>query len=89
LAVDAGPLGALARALAAIARLDQALHGHPLLPDGLRIIERGAILDAARAAFALHQWISAPDFDQEGEVHVALAHLSVAPCRRPRYWQSR
>jgi hypothetical protein len=49
------------------------------LPDGLRIIERGAILDAARAAFGLHQWITAPDFDQEGEVHVALAHLSAAP----------
>ena len=118
LAVDAGLLGALARASAAIARLDQALHGHPLLPaflyrtrleavrlqagvdgriidpwhlaavleglrlrlpDGLRIIERGAILDAARAALGLHQWITAPDFDQEGEVHVALATLSAAP----------
>src|SRR5579871_6088535 len=84
--VDAGLLGALARASAAIARLDQTLRGHPLLPaflyrtrleavrrqaavdgqlidpwhlaavleglrlrlpDGLRIIERGVIIDAA------------------------------------------
>ena len=116
--VDAGLLGALARASAAIARLDQALRGHPLLPaflyrtrleavrrqatvdgqlidpwhlaavleglrlrlpDGLRIIERGVIIDAARSAFALHQWITAPDFDQEDEVRLALATLSTAP----------
>ena len=98
--------GALAQAAAAIARLDQALAGHPLLPaflhrarleavrrqaavDGLvidpwhlaavlegcrlrmdgalRIIDRGAILAAARHALDLHQWLVAPDFDQEGE----------------------
>jgi len=116
--VDAGLLGALARASAAIARLDQALRGHPLLPaflyrtrleavrrqaavdgqlidpwhlaavleglrlrlpDGLRIIDRGVIIDAARSAFLLHQWITAPDFDQEDEVRLALATLSTAP----------
>jgi hypothetical protein len=115
---DAGLLGALARASAAIARLDQALRGHPLLPaflyrtrleavrrqaavdgqlidpwhlaavleglrlrlpDGLRIIERGVIIDAARSAFALHQWITAPDFDEEDEVRAALATLSSTP----------
>src|SRR5271166_1981719 len=96
--------GALERASRAIARLDQALDGHPLLPaflyrarldavrqqaevDGLAIDpwhlaalleglrprldrslggpDRGTIIDAARAAFTLHQWLAAPDFDQE------------------------
>jgi hypothetical protein len=102
--------GSLERAAAAIARLDQALGMHPLLPaflyrsrleavrrqaavdgqaidpwhlaavleglrlrmDGaLRIIDRGMIVDAARHALTLHQWITAPDFDQEGEVQAA------------------
>ena len=102
--------GALAQAAAALARLDQALAGHPLLPaflhrarldavrrqaavDGLvidpwhlaavlegfrlrmdgalRIIDRGAILAAARHALDLHQWLVAPDFDQEGAVQRA------------------
>ncbi len=103
------------RAAGAIARLDQALDHHPLLPaflhrarleavrrqaavDGhaidpwhlaamleglrlrmdhaLRIIDRGAIFDAARAALAMHQWIVEPDFDQEGEVQAAERHLA-------------
>lgn len=107
--------GALAGAAAAIARLDQALAGHPLAQaflyrarlesvrqqaavDGqlidpwhlaatieglrmrmdpcLRIIDRGAILDGARAALTLHQWIVEPDFDQEGEVQRAEAILA-------------
>jgi hypothetical protein len=111
-------LGALARAAGAIARLDQALTGHPLLPaflyrtrleavrrqaavdgqlidpwhlaafleglrlsmpDGLRIIDRGVIVDAARTAFLLHQWIVAPDFDEEDEVRAALQTLVAAP----------
>jgi hypothetical protein len=109
--------GALARAAGAIARLDQALGMHPLLPaflyrtrleavrrqaavdgqaidpwhlaavleglrlrmDGaLRIIDRGMIIDAARHALTLHQWITAPDFDQEGEVHAAERALDHA-----------
>ena len=104
--------GALEHAAAAIARLDQALAGHPLRTaflyrarleavrrqagaDGqaidpwhlaamleglrlrmdvsLRIIDRGMIFDAARHALALHQWLIAPDFDQEGEVQRAEA----------------
>lgn len=116
--VDAGLLGALARASAAIARLDQALVGHPLLPaflyrtrleavrrqaavdgqlidpwhlgavleglrlslpDGLRIIERGVIVDAARTAFTLHQWITDPGFDEEDEVRLALKTLVSVP----------
>jgi hypothetical protein len=109
--------GALERAAAAIARLDQALGMHPLLPaflyrtrleavrrqaavDGLaidpwhlaavleglrlrmdgalRIIDRGMIVDAARHALSLHQWITAPDFDQEGEVIAAERALDHA-----------
>jgi hypothetical protein len=112
--------GAIERAGAAFARLDQALQNHPLraaflyrvrldavrrqaavdgqsidpwhlaavleglrlrMDGALRIIDRGAIFDAARHALTLHQWIVAPDFDQEGEVQVAekaLAHPSAA-----------
>ena len=105
---------ALARAAAAIARLDQALASHPLGPaflfrarldavrrqaavDGqaidpwhlaaileglrlrmehaLRIIDRGTIFAAARHALGLHQWLTAPDFDQEGEIQRAEAAL--------------
>jgi hypothetical protein len=111
-------LGALARAAGAIARLDQALAGHPLLPaflyrtrleavrrqaavdgqlidpwhlaafleglrlsmpEGLRIIERGVIVDAALFAFTLHQWITEPGFDEEDEVRAALNTLVSAP----------
>jgi hypothetical protein len=106
---------ALSQAAAALARLDQALDNHPLLPaflhrarleavrrqagtDGLaidpwhlaalleglrlrmdaalRIIDRGAIFEAARHALQLHQWLTAPDFDQEGEVQRAEAALA-------------
>jgi len=118
LAVDSGLFGALARAAGAIARLDQALTGHPLLPaflyrtrleavrrqaavdgqlidpwhlaafleglrlsmpDGLRIIERGVIVDAALFAFTLHQWITEPAFDEEDEVRAALKTLEASP----------
>jgi hypothetical protein len=115
--LDPALAGALAQAAAAIARLDQALAGHPLLPaflhrarleavrrqaavDGLvidpwhlaavlegfrlrmdgalRIIDRGAILAAARHALDLHQWLVAPDFDQEGAVQRAAQVLAAA-----------
>ena len=105
------------RAASAIARLDQALDHHPLLPaflhrarleavrrqaavDGLgidpwhlaavleglrlrmdhalRIVDRGAIFEAARAALAMHQWITEPDFEQEGAVQAAEHHLAAA-----------
>jgi len=49
----------------------------------LRIIDRGAILDRARAALALHQWIVEPDFDQEGEVQRAEAMLAMQPASLP------
>jgi len=107
----------LARAAAAIARLDQSLANHPLRPaflyrarleavrrqaayDGqaidpwhlaalleglhlrmegaLRIIDRGAIFEAARHALTLHQWLVSPDFDQEGEVRRAERALAAA-----------
>jgi hypothetical protein len=52
------------------------LEGLRLRMNGaLRIIDRGAILDAARHALALHQWLTGPDFDQEGEVQRAAAEL--------------
>ena len=48
------------------------LEGLRLRMDGaLRIIDRSMILDAARHALGLHQWITAPDFDQEGDVQRA------------------
>lgn len=111
-------VGALERAAAAIARLDQALAGHPLLPaflhrarleavrrqaavdgqaidpwhlaavleglrlrmDGaLRVVDRGAIFDAARHALALHRWITTPDFDEEGLVQRAASALDRPP----------
>lgn len=118
--VDPTLAGTLERASRAIARLDQALDGHPLLPaflyrvrleavrrqaavDGLlidpwhlaavleglrlrmdhamRIIDRGAIFDAARHALTLHQWLTVPDFDQEGEVQQAEAALATPEAR--------
>jgi hypothetical protein len=108
---------ALECASRAIARLDQALERHPLLPaflyrirleavrrqgavDGqlidpwhlaavverlrlrmdhaMRIIDRGVIFDAARHALALHQWLTVPDFDQEGEAKQAEAALETS-----------
>lgn len=114
--------GALADASAAVARLDQALAGHPLAQaflyrarlesvrrmaavDGqlidpwhlaatieglrlrmdpyLRIIDRGDILDKAKFALGLHQWIVEPDFDQEGEVQRAEALLARQPAALP------
>ena len=120
--LDPALAGALAQAAAALARLDQALAGHPLLPaflhrarldavrrqaavdgqaidpwhlaavlegfrlrmDGaLRIIDRGAILAAARHALDLHQWLVAPDFDQEGAVRQAEQVLARPPRPAP------
>jgi hypothetical protein len=115
-------LGALAAAAAAIARLDQALAGHPLLPallyrarleavrrqaatDGqyidpwhlaavleglrlrmdhaLRIIDRGMILDAARHALVLHQWLAEPDGAQNMEIQRAERVLAEASVGAP------
>ena len=41
----------------------------------LRIIDRGQIFAAARHALGLHRWLVDPDFDQEGEIQRAAAHL--------------
>ena len=43
-------------------------HGH-----ALRIVDRGAIFAAARHALGLHQWLTAPDFDQDGAIRRAEA----------------
>ncbi len=42
----------------------------------LRIIDRGRIVEAARTALRLHQWLVEPDFDQEGEIQRAEALLA-------------
>ena len=122
LEMDPALVQALTRATAAVARLDQALGNHPLLPallhrirldavrqqaavdgrgidpwhlaatlEGLRlrldgaarIIDRGVILDAARHALVLHQWLAEPDFDQEGEVQRAGQLLEAQPAPIP------
>jgi predicted nucleic acid-binding protein len=112
---DPALLRALARAAAALARLDQASHRHPLLPallyrarleavrrqaaadgllidpwhlaaliEGLRprrlsgarsLAEAGEVFEAGRAALALHRWLTAPDFDDEGTVLTAETAL--------------
>jgi hypothetical protein len=60
------------------------LEGLRLRMDGaLRIIDRGAILDAARHALTLHQWLATPDFDQEGEVREAAARLAASDAGTP------
>src|SRR3954468_8441015 len=54
------------------------LEGLRLRMDGaMRIIDRGVIFDAARHALTLHQWLTVPDFDQEGEVKQAEAALAM------------
>lgn len=56
------------------------LEGLRFRMDGeLRIIDRGVIIDAARHALTLHQWLTLPDFDQEGEVQRAQKTLASAP----------
>ena len=49
----------------------------------LAIAERGAVFEAARTALVLHQWLVAPDFDQEGGVQSAKALLAAQPASLP------
>ncbi len=49
------------------------------MDSSLRIIDRGFLFDAARRALTQHQWLTAPDFDQEGEIKRAEATLAAAP----------
>ena len=51
---------------------------HLRMEGALRIIDRGAIFEAARHALTLHQWLVSPDFDQEGEVQRAERALAAA-----------
>ena len=52
--------------------------------EGLRVraearrdrLDRGSVIDAARHAFDQYQWLVFPDFDQEGAVRQAAAHLA-------------
>src|SRR3984885_5414408 len=48
------------------------------MDHALRIIDRGVIFDAARHALTLHQWLTVPDFDQEGEVKQAEAVFEIS-----------
>lgn len=65
--------------------LAAAIEGLRLRMDpSLRIIDRGLILEAARVALGLHQWLAEPDFEQETEVQRAAAALAAAaPARHP------
>jgi hypothetical protein len=75
-------------------RRQAAVDGHGIDPwhlaatiEGLRlrmdhalgVVDRGAVFDAARTAFRLHQWITAPDADQEDAVRAAERHLAAPP----------
>ena len=53
------------------------------MDHALRIIDRGAIFAAARHALMLYQWLTTPDFDQEGEVQRAEAALAEADGATP------
>ena len=44
----------------------------------LSIAERGRIFEAGRHAFSLYKWLTAPDFDAEGEVKAAEKTLAEA-----------
>ena len=53
------------------------LEGFRLHADArLGRVDRGTVIDAARHAFDQYQWLVFPDFDQEGVVHQAEAHLA-------------
>lgn len=45
----------------------------------VRIAERGEIFEAGRYAFELHQWLTMPDFDQEGEIKAAEQAFVATP----------
>lgn len=48
--------------------------------DGARsIAEAGGVFEAGRTALAHHAWLTAPDFDNEGEIRAALAALQARP----------
>src|ERR1700716_3462097 len=46
------------------------------MDHAMRVIDRGVIFEAARHALTLHQWLTVPDFDQEGEVKQAEVALA-------------
>jgi hypothetical protein len=53
------------------------------MDSALRIIDRGMIFDAARQALGLHQWLVAPDFDQEGDIQRAATALATTAVATP------
>jgi len=53
------------------------LEGFRLHADArLGRVDRGSVIDAARHAFDQYQWLVFPDFDQQGVVQQAEAHLA-------------
>jgi hypothetical protein len=55
------------------------LEGLRLRVDGApRIIDRGAVFEAARHALRLHQWLASPDEAQQTEIARAAAQLAAA-----------
>ncbi|WP_234730193.1 hypothetical protein [Acidocella facilis] len=53
------------------------------MDPALRIIERGDILEKARFALSLHQWLVEPDGQQESEIQRAAARLTQRPAAEP------
>lgn len=51
------------------------------MDNALRIINPGMIFDAARHALILHQWLTVPDFNQEGEIKQAEFALETPQAR--------
>jgi hypothetical protein len=47
-------------------------------PD-LSLYDRGSIFEAARTALSHYQWLTTPDFDQEGEIQHALRMINAKP----------
>jgi hypothetical protein len=47
------------------------------MDHAMRVIDRGVIFEAARHALSMHQWMTSPDFDEEGEVRQAEAALAM------------
>lgn len=55
------------------------IEGLPLRMPDTRIIDNGMVAASARDALTLHQWLTVPDFDQEGAVQRAGRALAAGP----------
>ncbi|WP_439548900.1 hypothetical protein [Falsiroseomonas sp.] len=48
------------------------------MAGALSIAEAGGVFEAGRTALTLHRWLTAPDFDEEGEARQAVAALAAS-----------